>query len=187
METGESLDPFQAILHDILRQDSVAVLLKAHTWTEVAMRELLAACVTHPAADKLKYPAILDILVALEAVPTGLRPCYRKLNDQRNEIAHVAHARVDEKMMNDFINTVPKPLRSWLRDGRDRQLDRYWRTILYHMANSLHERAFVVRHMGFWMWSPDHLMALFDVTTGGPLFDGSYESLHLDEGTDSDA
>ncbi len=156
METGESLDPLQASIHDVFRQDPLPALLRTHLWAEEGLRRCVAAALPdYHKPEDLKFAAALKLSVAVGVVPKGIRPSYATLNNHRNMVGHRLDSTVTDAMREELVRAVPADFGAWLEE-HENELDRTWRACLYHLIMGVHMRAnYLEERAPWWLASQD--------------------------------
>lgn len=101
----------EAVLHDVVRR---------HT------REKLGGRLDE--IDNLRFPALLDVAIALGAIPPDFRAPWREINSLRNQLAHDLDARITTERARRLYKVLPEDMRFIVETEMDQAVDRRLRT-----------------------------------------------------------
>lgn len=110
-----------AAIHEHINADSaVELLLRGHLWAEAALRDGIAAAVDRPQylrLDRWTNAQLIDLGLAVGAIPGDLELPMRRLNTLRNRLAHDVTLEVsDEEQGSDLFASLPPERQQFLRE-----------------------------------------------------------------------
>src|SRR5262249_35601988 len=89
-------------------------LLQAHLYFDHVITRMLEEALPNPYAMKLRRTSFsqkVQLISAMNLLPSSLIPCIEFINGLRNKIAHELNFEISDEAVNNLINCTPKRLR----------------------------------------------------------------------------
>jgi hypothetical protein len=107
----------------VFKGDRWQQLLQAHLYFDHVITRMLEEALPNPDAMKLRRTSFshkVQLLSAMNLLPSSLIPPVEFINGLRNKIAHELNFEISDDAVNNLINCTPKRLRQVALEQRDR-------------------------------------------------------------------